>query len=77
MTEALLWAVFGMLCLAVPTIAYAGWTMSKPWVHIGNTTDNDPILAKFDRNRHMVAEVFVSQQTGDLDDKFEREFGEV
>ncbi len=77
MTETLLWAVFGVLCLAIPTIAYVGWTMSKPWVHIGTTTENDPIITKFDRNRHTVAEVFVSQQTRDLDGEFDREFREV
>lgn len=71
----LLWAVFGVLCLAVAVIAYAGWVLSAPWVQIGVTAENDPIITKFDRNRHAVAEVFIWQQTRDLDRECEREFG--
>ena len=74
MSYALLWAVFGVLCLAVPAIAYAGWLMSAPWVQVGRTTDNHPIMTKFDRHRHTVAEAYVWQQTHDIDGEFEREF---
>lgn len=77
MNYALLWAVFGVLCLSVPAIAYAGWVLSKPWVQVAVTTDNDPVITKFDRHRHMLANVFVAQQTHDLDEEFEREFGGV
>lgn len=77
MSYALLWAVFGVLCLAVPAIAYAGWVLSAPWVQVGRTTEGDPIISKFDRHRHRIAEVFVWQQTHDLDREFEREFDGV
>lgn len=77
MNYALLWAIFGVLCLAVPFIAYACWVMTTPWVQVGRTTDDEPIITKFDRHRHTVAEVFVAQQTRDLDEEFEREFGGV
>ncbi len=77
MSYALLWAVFGALCLAVPVIAYAGWALSAPWVQIGTTTEDEPIITKFDQNRHQVAEVFIWQQTHDLDNEYEREFGGV
>lgn len=47
-SDVLLWAVFGVLCLAVPAIAYAGWMLSTPWVQVGLTTENEPIITKFD-----------------------------
>jgi hypothetical protein len=77
MSDVLLWAVFGVLCLAVPAIAYAGWMLSTPWVQVGLTTEDEPIITKFDHHRHTIAEVYVWQQTRDLDSEFEREFGEV
>ncbi|MQA16472.1 MAG: hypothetical protein GEV09_20715 [Pseudonocardiaceae bacterium] len=77
MEYALLWAVFGLLCLAVPAIAYLGWLISSPWVEIGFTTENEPIVSKFNRHRHTVAEICVWQSTRDLDREYEREFGPV